>query len=309
GTQRRLMRFASRHDFRSRGAVALALVLTDRARKRGLPLLESTLVTAGGQVAGLSGPATEAILRRHGISGVLAAEGGRTSPGSPRRARAYAAFLNSVGPDADLRSIEAFWIDRARAILAAPARPAPLRLRPRRSSGVRTIVAGLLAQVAERRRAGQGVKHAGAVLQHLVGAKLECALGSGQVEHHGFAVADAPGRRSGDFLIGDVAIHVTTTPGEGLIARCRENLDAGLCPVIITLPAGVAVAAALAANAGLEGRIDVFDAEQFVALNVYEIGRFASAGRKRTLADLVDRYNEIVEVHETDPSLQIEVRR
>lgn len=306
--RRRLARFASRRDFRSRSAVALALAITERARKQGLPLPVSGLLTAGGQVAGLSGPSVQAILRRHGILEVLAAEGGRTSLGSARRAQAYAVLLNSLGPETGLAAVESFWVNRARSILATPARPAPLRLRPGRSPAIGAVIAGLLRQAAGRGRKGEGVRYAGAVLQHLVGAKLECALGSGQVEHHGFAVADAPGGRSGDFLIGDVAIHVTTAPGEGLIGRCRENLDAGLRPVIVTLPAGVAVVAALAANAGLDQRIDIFDAEQFVALNIYEIGRFAPSGRRATLGDLVDRYNEIIEAHETDPSLRIEVR-
>lgn len=301
-----LAEFAERERFRGKGPLCVALVVTEHARERGLPLDPERLVTErGGQVLGLGKGAVQQILGRHGIVRVLAAEGGRTSRGSLGNMRAYVQFLNRLPPPVELDAAEAFWIGRVHEFFAAR----PLRIRLDVTAGLQATVADLLRQAAERQRAGQGVKHAGAVLQHLVGAKLECALGSGQVEHHGFAVADAPGGRSGDFLIGDVAIHVTTAPGEGLIGRCRENLDAGLRPVIVTLPAGVAVVAALAANAGLRERIDVFDAEQFVALNVYEIGRFASAGRKQTLADLVDRYNEIVEVHETDPSLQIEVRR
>ena len=52
----------------------------------------------------------------------------------------------------------------------------------------------------------------------------------------------------------------------------------------------------------------MFEIEQFIALNLYELGRFASTGRRTAMRDVVERYNEIVEEFETDPSLKIEVR-
>jgi hypothetical protein len=69
------------------------------------------------------------------------------------------------------------------------------------------------------------------------------------------------------------------------------------------------VAEGLAANVGLGDRIDIFEIEQFVALNLYELGKFGAAGRKTAVTDLVDRYNEIVDEFETDPSLKIELKR
>ena len=59
----------------------------------------------------------------------------------------------------------------------------------------------------------------------------------------------------------------------------------------------------------LGDRIDIFEIEQFVALNLYEIGEFEAEGRKLAVNDLVDHYNAIVEEVETDPSLKIELRR
>ena len=53
----------------------------------------------------------------------------------------------------------------------------------------------------------------------------------------------------------------------------------------------------------------MFEVEQFVALNLYELGRFAADGRRVAVNDLVGRYNEIVEDVETDPSLMIEIRK
>ena len=153
------------------------------------------------------------------------------------------------------------------------------------------------------------MNYAGAVLQHLVGAKLDCVLGKGKFHHNSFSTADAPGQRAGDFLVGDVAIHVTTSPGEAVIERSQENIDKNQRPVLVTLQRGLTAAEVLAENKRLSNRIDIFEVEQFIALNLYEIGKFGEAGRKTAVADLVERYNEIVEEFETDPSLKIEFKR
>lgn len=107
-------------------------------------------------------------------------------------------------------------------------------------------------------------------MQHLVGAQLDCVLGDGKLAHHSFSTADAPSGRAGDFLVGDVAIHVTTAPGEALIAKCRGNLNDGLRPLIVTGKKGLAVVEGLAGNSSLGERIDVFEMEQLVAANLYE---------------------------------------
>jgi hypothetical protein len=109
--------------------------------------------------------------------------------------------------------------------------------------------------------------------------------------------------------LGDVAIHVTASPSEALIERCRQNMSEGLRPVVLTLPKGVNVAEALAESKQLGNRIDIFDIEQFVALNVYKLGKFTADGRNTAVDDIVKRYNEIVEEVETDPSLKIELRQ
>ena len=121
--------------------------------------------------------------------------------------------------------------------------------------------------------------------------------------------ADAPSRRSGDFSVGDVTVHVTTAPGEAVIERCERNIDQGYRPVLVTTQRGVAVAEGLARNRKLADRIDIFEVEQFVALNLYELGDVEAEGRRMAVDDLIGRYNEIVDEVETDPSLRIEVRR
>jgi hypothetical protein len=204
----------------------------------------------------------------------------------------------------DLEAVEAFWIDRVHDFFAGK----PFKIKLDASRSLRMVVRDVIAQALERQKNTPGVHYGGAMLQHLVGAKLDCALG-GTVSHNSFSTADAPGGRAGDFLIGDVAIHVTTSPGEAVIAKCRDNLNDGFRPMLVTLQRGLTVAEGLAGNVGLGDRIDIFEIEQFVALNFYEWGKFAADGRKTAVTEMVHRYNEIIDEFETDPSLKIELRR
>ena len=283
----------------------MALVVTEHAKTHGLPLDASKLVTpGGGQVHGLGKAAVQSILRRHGIGRILAAEGGRTSRGSLGRMHDYVAFLNRLGPGVDLAVIESFWIDQVRAFFAA----SPFRITLDASKGIRTLVCDLMDQTRKREREAEGVSYSGAVLQHLVGATLDCRLAGEPVGHNSFSTADAQSGRAADFLVGDVAIHVTTAPGEALIGRCEENLDSGYRPVIITLNRGLVVAHELARRRSVAERIDVLGIEQFIATTIYSLGGFTSTGRRSVLTGIVDGYNEIVDQWETDPSLKIKYR-
>jgi hypothetical protein len=306
--QRELAAFAARNSFRGKGPLSVALVVTQHARKMGLPLDPEKLLTeGGGQVLGLGKGAVQAILKRHGITRVLASEGGRTSRGSLNNMRDYVAFLNGLNAkgEVDLDAVESFWVERAHEFFAGK----PFKIKLDVSRSLRTVVRDVIAQAVERQKTTPGMYYAGALLQHLVGAKLDCALRKGEVAHNSFSTADTPSARVGDFLVGDVAIHVTTAPGEAVIEKCRENMNDGYRPMLVTLQRGLTVAEGLAGNVGLGDRIDIFEIEQFVALNLYEWGEFGADGCKMAITDLVERYNEIVEEFETDPSLKIELRR
>jgi len=299
--------FNKDRKFNRKGPLCVALVVTQHARK-GLPLNPDELLTeGGGQVLGLGRGAVQAVLSRHGITRVLAAEGGRTSRGSISNMREYVAVLNGLATsgEVNLDAVEAFWIARVHEFFSAK----PFKIRLDASRSLRTLVRDMIVQAEERQRNTPGMQYAGAVLQHLVGAKLDCALGAGRFEHNSFSTSDAQSGRNGDFFIGDVAIHVTTAPSEALIGRCRDNIDDGYRPIIVTTARGMTVAEGLADNASLGERIDVFEVEQFVALNLYELGKFAAEGRRVAVGDVVTRYNEVIEEVETDPSLKIEFRQ
>lgn len=301
-----LREFNKDRRFSRKGSLCVALVVTQHARN-GLPLNPDQLLTeAGGQVLGLGRGAVQVVLARHGINRVLASEGGRTSRGSIGNMREYAAFLNSLSATGavDLDAVEAFWIERVHEFFSAK----PFKIRLDASRSLRMLVRDVIAQAEERQRNTPGMQYAGAVLQHLIGAKLDCALGAGNFEHNSFSTSDAQSGRNGDFFIGDVAIHVTTAPGEAVIGRCQDNIDNGHRPIIVTTSRGLTAAEVFSESAGLGERIDIFEVEQFVALNLYELGKFAAEGRRVAVGDVVTRYNEIIEEVETDPSLKIEFR-
>lgn len=306
--ERALDTFTSKHGFKGKGPLCVALVVTEHARAKGLPLDSEALVTPrGGQVLGLGRSAVQSILKKHGIERVLAAEGGRTSRGSLKNMRDYVAFLNDVHRRgiADIDRVAAYWIQRVLGFFAGK----PFKLKLDSSHSLRHLVRDVLKQAVGRQEDVPGMYYTGAVAQHLVGAKLDCALGKGKFDHNSYSTADAPGDRAGDFLVGDVAIHVTTAPAEAVIERCQENLHSGYKPVLVTLQKGVVVAEGLAEHKGLAERIDIFEIEQFVALNIYELGGFAADGRRDAVDDLVNAYNEVIDAVETDPSLRIEVRK
>lgn len=300
----RLHAFADEHAFSGRGALCVALVVTRRAGSEGLPLEKDQLLTiGGGQVAGLGRAQVQAILADHGIDRVLAEEGGRTNRGSIGKMNSYVDFLNSLSDEEteDLGAVERWWIDRVLNFFASR----PFKLRLDSSKSPRVIVSDLLEQARKRQRDSAGATYVGTVLQHLVGAKLDIVLSG--IKHYGASAADQSTGRESDFLAGDVAIHVTSAPGEALLRKCEENLGSSLRVIIVTTPDRVALAQGLAEQFNVLQRVDVLDIEQFLASNLYEHGRFDPAGRRTAVEHLIAKYNEIVTKHETDPGLRIEL--
>lgn len=302
-----LMQLSRDNDMLGKGFLGVALVITDIARVKGLPIDLATLMTSGGgQVRGTGGDRVKRILSEHGVHRRLSSEGGRTSRGTPAKAMAYARFLNErLSPDgSQLADVMQFWIARVHDYFAS--KPFVIRLDP--ALGITATITELIGQVQDRQRETAGATLVGTVIQHLVGAKVEVRLemDAGEVARHGASVKD-DGRRTGDFEIGDTVIHVTTMPGLLLVEKCRDNVQAGLRPIIVTGSDRVAFAKTLLADSGFGGRIDVFDYEQFLATNVFEIGRFEASGRREAFARILERYNLIVAEVENDPGLRIEL--
>lgn len=300
-----LQAYKSNNGLTGKGQIATLIYASRLARKSGLPFnVEEGITTEGeGQIKGLGKGAVQAILVDYGITRVLAEEGGRTSRGSLGNIRNFLNFLNDLHVDgqADTSSIEAWWVEQAKHFFNAK----PFALRFEAGKSLRSVFRDLLAQAKKRQDEGAGTMFVGAMLQHLVGAKLSLALPTIVIEHNGFSVADGPTGRSGDFEIGNASLHVTTTPGEAVIRKCVANLSAGRHPIIVTMHDMLPAADAFATAQGIADKLDVLDAEQFLVANLHELGGFRSDQRRVTLEALVDKYNEIVASQETDPSLRI----
>jgi len=302
----RLKQFRKEQSFVGHGRLGMALVVTRRAKVAGLLTLEHSLLTKGqGQVAGLSGSAINKILREHGVSRSVGTESGRTSRGTVGAAPIYLRFLNLLNDKQllDLDKIESWWVDR----LVDYFNSKPFTLDYDASRTLRSMIENLLDQAVKRQKESPGTSYVGAVLQHLIGAKLSLALPDVAIEHHGFSVADSVSGRTGDFVIDDAAIHCTTAPSEALLTKCQANLQAEIRPIVLTVGRGVEAAEVLAENKGISGRVEIMDAIQFLATNLYEFSLFRGSHRRITMERLAAKYNEIVEAQESDPSLRIAV--
>jgi hypothetical protein len=303
-----LGKYRDAHKVKGKGEIATMIFASRFARNRHLPFDVAAGITTDkkGQVKGLGVSAVQAILAEYGINQILAKEGGRTSRGSLGNIGDFLTALNERHraqqlTDSDLPLIEAWWVDQADQFFRAK----PFRLRYEPGNSLQSVISDLLSQAQERHRAGNGTMYLGTMLQHLVGATLALALPDVAIPHFGSSVADASSGRVGDFKIGDTIIHVTTAPGEPVLRVCLDNIHAGLRPIVVTLREMLSSVEAFAGIIGIEDRVDAFDVKQFIVGNLYGLGGFDGGQRQHNVNLLIDKYNEIVAAHETDPSLQI----
>ena len=284
--EKRLKAFQEENHIYTKGPLSLVIQFTRMAGSR------------------LGGANLKKILKKHGITQLLSAEGGRTSRGSMGLMQKYVAFLNAWNEEepVDFSRVEEYWAGQVREYF----RNKPFVLTADMSKTIGANLEDLFAQARKREKENPGTHYLGTVLQHLTAAKLSLILPEGSFAIHGASVADAPTERSGDFAINNTTIHCTTMPGALLIEKCKGNLRAGVRPVIITVFDRVTTALNLAEDSGLAGRVEVWDIQQFLSSNVYEHSLFDDAKRNSTLGDIIQAYNRIVMETETDPSLRIE---
>lgn len=302
---KRLKEFQANHKAFTKGPLSLLVQLTRMVKDKSFPLNSNDFLTENkGQVAGLGGGNLKRILKEHGITRTLASEGGRTSRGNMGLMIKYVEFLNNwkIEENVDFAVLERFWARQVQEYFDN--QPFTLMADPSR-----TIGAGLdelFEQARKRQKENTGTQYLGTILQHLVAAKLSLVLPPDSLEIHGASVADAPTGRSGDFVINNTILHCTTAPGEPLMQKCKVNIRAGCLPIIITISERVRTTLDLASDAELNGRVEVWDIQQFLSANINEHSLFDGAARNARLADIVDRYNAIIDEKENDPSLRIE---
>lgn len=284
------------------------LIVASKARS-GLPISDDQLFSKGkSQVSGLSGVAISRLLQEHGENRKFTSEGGRTSRRTARLAESIRDLLqefdgtsthgHQISPDIAFKA-EAFFVDRLREEYFDK-QTIQVELSPEQPV---SVAVGKILE-ASRQRAD---KNAGAVLQHLVGAKLELRFPDSEIGRDSYTTADVQTDRQGDFQVGDTAFHVTMSPMEKLMQRCRENFASGYRPVIIAAADRIAAAEQLALVAGIEAQVNVVSAESFIGTNIEEIGGYKRDQIRATLSNLLNCYNaRIVEI-EVDQSLRIEL--
>lgn len=301
----RLDVFKTENNISTKGSLSVVVQVTRMAQSKAFPLkVEDFKTEKEGQVAGLGGGNLRKILKDHGITQQLSSEGGRTSRGSMGLMIKYLDFLNTWNNEeaVTLTQVEDYWAEQIREYF----RNQPFILTADTARTIGANLNELFEQAKTRQKQNPGTQYLGTVLQHLVAAKLSLVLPANSFEIHGASVADGPTDRNGDFVINNTIIHCTTMPGTLLIEKCRVNLRSGCHPVIITVFDRVHTALSLAEDAGLAGRVEVWDIQQFLSSNVYEHSSFDTAQRNATLTGIINRYNDIVQKVETDPSLRIE---
>ena len=285
-------------------------LIVSRMMADGMPITDERLYSEGkSQVRGLSGSTISKILEQHGETRVFTREGGRTSRGTIFLAAAFRDVLNNTQVnenepvDAALVSnqLEAFFTQCVRLDYFDKQR---ITVDLDYSKPVSSVVSDILKAAAER-----SDKPTGAVLQHLIGAKLQLRFPDVKIGNDRANAADLHTDREGDFQVGTTAFHVTTAPMEKLITRCVENKRVGYRPVILTLESKVIAARQMADNVGMSEQIAVQAAETFIGNNIEEIAIYDGDKIREGLARLIRTYNTRINAIEIDKSLMIDEPR
>ncbi|MFQ6397617.1 DUF4928 family protein [Nocardia sp. KC 131] len=250
------------------------------------------------------------LLADHGEIRKFTREGGRTSRKTIVLAAQLADTINSTGTAAGVhalglaerhalaRLLQAWFVDRVwedyfgRQKISADIDPA---------WSIRAVVASLIAAGRDR-----GGNSAGAIVQHLVGAKLEIRFPLEEINGESYTTADLQTQRAGDYQIGDTAIHVTMAPGPDVFqGRCLENLKQGFRPRVLVPKDQLLRAEVHAEDAGIANRVAIQTIEDFVGTNIEEVAGFRQDKVRAELRRLLEIYNARIEVAEADQSLKV----
>lgn len=287
--------------------MTIGLIVSGMLRD-GLPVTSERLVSDGGsQVRGLGKTGVRAKLQEYGETRPFTSEGGRTSRGSLPLAKNFADFLDkavskNANTEFDLEDLavrlEAFFVRKIQ-IDYFGKQTIQVDLDP--TLPVPTLIGEILAQSSLRADQVTGV-----VLQHLVGAKLQLRFPGVPIGQDRATAADHQTGRQGDFEVGTTAFHVTVSPSQGLIDRCKANIRSGVRPVLIVPRSRVPGAEALADVGGIRDRVSIVDGESYIGNNIEEISGYESDTIRSGLTRLIETYNARIEAIESDLSLRLE---
>lgn len=274
--------------------------------------LEKEHYSTKSQVKTASGKQAQKILAKHGESRKFTSEGGRTSRATLDHAHALAGIFNTQGSRfglADLEKVDRMaissllqeWFVKRIQDDYFGRRRIEVDINP--DSPIRAAVSSLIQAGKDR-----GGNTAGAIAQHLVGAKLKIRFPDVEVNVESYTTADVQTGRAGDYQIGDTAIHVTMSPSENVFTvRCADNIRHGYRARVLVPEDRVAAANQLSANYNLSDQVAIQSIEDFVGTNIEEVGGFSREGVRDRLRELLNEYNNRIEKGESDNSLKIQI--
>jgi len=289
-----------------RYVVCAGLAVLERM-KASYPLRPEDYITIKNQVR-TSGALIRNILTRFGETRSYASEGGRTTRGTRTAADMLVQRLNNCACRDRLAALDTN--DRGDIVhglqgwLAEKVKEyfnqQRLEVEVDLSKSGPQIVGDILAVAAER-------KIAGAVAQHLVGAKLALRYPQFEIENYSYTTADQQLNRPGDFVVGDTVFHVTVAPAPLVLEKCASNLRNGYRPLLLVPEGRLAAARQMAENLGIEKSTGIFSLESFVGQNVEEMAEFGKEKLAAQMRNLLLKYNERVIEVETNRALLIDV--
>ena len=281
--------------------MAAGLIVLENLRQ-WFPLPKEQYITPGNRLRS-SGRRVQNILGKHGEQRSFTSEAGRTTSSAVPAAERLAETMNSVeaiGRLTDTQREEL--INQLQDWLVAHVR----EYFERQKIAVEIDLTKPGPQIITDIIGAAGSK-AGAVAQHLVGAKLAVRYPNNEIENFSYTTADRQLGRPGDFFVGNTAFHVTMAPMPQVIARCEENLRNGHRVALLVPDSRVQAAWQMAEEAGLDARIWVVSIQSFVGQNIEEIGGFRRDELATGFKTLLEAYNERVAEAESDRSLMIDI--
>ncbi|MEV4124872.1 DUF4928 family protein [Nocardia sp. NPDC049707] len=274
--------------------------------------LTSQVYAADTQVKGASGAKAKAILADHDEKRKFTREGGRTSRKTIRHAEKLADVVNSAGARARINDLASFERHAVARLLQAwfvvrvrddyfGRQKINAEIDP--SWSIRAVVASLIAAGRER-----GGNTAGAIVQHLVGAKLQIRFPDEEINIESYTTADKQTGRAGDYQIGHTAIHVTMAPSIAVFqGRCADNIRQGFRPRVLVPKDQLGRAEVHAEDAGIANKVAIQSIEDFIGTNIEEVASFRQDHVRTELRRLLDLYNHRIETAEADLSLKVEI--
>ena len=264
------------------------------------PLTRPDYVTSGNQLR-TSGSLIRSILERNGEERRFTSEGGRTTRAAVPAAEELATTLNETSALAGLPKqqreqvideLQAWLVERVGEYLDQQAIEVEVNLQKPSPQ----IVADILEAAGPK---------AGAVAQHLVGAKLAVRYPALEIENYSYTTADQQLGRPGDFMVGDTAFHVTISPMPTVLEKCKDNLRNGYRSMLLVPDLRLQAARQMAETIDVQDRVGILAVESFVGQNIEELGGFGKGELGKGFRTLLENYNRRVEAIEIDRSLLI----